>query len=35
MKFELTVFNLTGGVEDTLVLSSFDVVQVNPIDFGG
>ena len=34
MKFELTVFNLTGGVEDTLVLSSFDVVQANPIDFG-
>ena len=34
MKFELTVFNLTGGVEDTLVMSSFDVVQANPIDFG-
>lgn len=34
MKFELTVFNITGGVEDTLVLSSFDVVQVNPFDFG-
>ena len=34
MKFDLTVFNLTGGVGDTLVLSSFDVVQANPIDFG-
>ena len=34
MKFELTVFDLTGGVEDTLVMSSFDVVQANPIDFG-
>lgn len=34
MKFELTVFNLTGDVEDTLFLSSFDVVQANPIDFG-
>lgn len=34
MKFDLTVFNITGGVEDTLIMSSFDVVQANPIDFG-